>query len=454
MVGAAMAGEAPVGDLDIRSGGVVAVDTASLRAAADRLEQTAGDLDGVGELFRRAVAGMEALPHIEEIGALPRAQYAHDRAAGLAGETRAVGHKLVELAAMFETVELRAERSAAEAAGDWAAVERIDARLNTIEHEHPWAAMRASWEGLGRDGGWASALIGQAATVGTWLGPGGGLAAGLVLWGLAGAIRGTGNGTLERGARLGGAAQPVLLREMPVVVGGGAPATLAAAAGRIPTGDGSRIRVERYSMPDGTRQYAVYVRGTTGSDDDEAFDMTSNVQLYAGQQSASYEAVLEALHEAGAERGDVVHAFGHSQGAMVASRLAVEGGFDTQTLVTFGSPVDTQVGDGTLSVAVRHRDDPIAALAGGGFDAGVGAPGSFVAERTADPGVTTGDAHPFGVHGMSTYEQTAAMLDASHDPRMDPVRDRLAGLADATSVTATEYAVARVEPEPPAPVCR
>ncbi|QIG39020.1 hypothetical protein G5T42_05540 [Microbacterium sp. 4R-513] len=202
-------------------------------------------------------------------------------------------------------------------------------------------------------------------------------------------------------------------------------------------------------MPDGTRQYAVYIRGTTGDGDEgEAFDMTSNLQLYAGEQAASYQAAVAALREAGAQPGDVVHAFGHSQGAMVAAHLALEGGFDTQTLVTFGSPVDAQVGEGTLSVALRHRDDPIVALAGGGFDAGVGAAGSFVAERTVDPAVSPNDADPIRPHGMTAYEETAAMLDSSTDPRMGAVRDRLAELADATSVSVSEYAVERLPAAP------
>ena len=38
-------------------------------------------------------------------------------------------------------------------------------------------------------------------------------------------------------------------------------------------------------------------------------------------------------------------------------------------------------------MTVRHSDDPVAALAGGGHNAAVGAPGSFVAERVADTDV-------------------------------------------------------------------
>lgn len=443
-----------VGDLDIRSGGIVAVDTASLRAAADRLEQAAVGLDGVGDVFRRAAAGMEVLPRAGALGALPRCHNARARAAQLAERSRAIGGSLLELAAMFETVELRAEREAAEAAGDAAAVARIDERLAQLKHEYPGSDTRAWWEGFTRDAGWAASLVGQAGMAGSLLGPGAGLAGVALLWGFTAGLRGMGNGTLERGSRLHGPARPVVLRGAPVVAAGTAPDTLAAVAGRVPTGAVSQIRVERYVMPDGTRQYAVYIPGTTAGDEDEPFDMGSNLELYTGEQSASYGAVLEALREAGAEPGDTLHAVGYSQGAMLASRLAVEGGYDTQTLVTFGSPVDAQVPDATLSVEVRHRDDPVSALAGGGFDAGAGTPGSFVAERTADPAAGANDLDPLVAHHLPAYEQTAAMLDASSDPRMNAVRDRLALLGGATSVTVSEYSVGRADPAPTAPVCR
>ena len=123
-----------------------------------------------------------------------------------------------------------------------------------------------------------------------------------------------------------------------------APTSLADAAARIPAGGEARIRVERYTMSDGSRQFAVYVAGTqtVAPQTREPFDMDSNVELYTGERSASYEATLAALEQAGAEPGDVVHAFGHSQGAMVVAHLALEGGFDDATLVSFGSPVEAR----------------------------------------------------------------------------------------------------------------
>ena len=51
----------------------------------------------------------------------------------------------------------------------------------------------------------------------------------------------------------------------------------------------------------------------------------------------------QALRASGAAEGDVVHAFGHSQGAMIAGLTAVEGDYDVQTLVSFGSPIEAEV---------------------------------------------------------------------------------------------------------------
>ncbi len=128
-------------------------------------------------------------------------------------------------------------------------------------------------------------------------------------------------------------------------------------------------------MPDGSRQFALYVAGTqapAGFGGDDPFDELSNVQLYAGVSSASYQATLEALRQAGAQPGDVLHDFGHSQGAMITAHVALEAGYDARTHVTFGSPVEADVGGGTLSVAVAHTDDPVAALQGGGHREAVG----------------------------------------------------------------------------------
>jgi len=210
------------------------------------------------------------------------------------------------------------------------------------------------------------------------------------------------------------------------------------------------VRVEKYTIPDGRREFAVYVAGMQSQAFGryEAWDNASNTELYTGRESASYTATVEALEAAGARPGDTVHAFGFSQGAMIASHLAMEGEYDVQTLVTLGSPVEADAAPGTLSIGIRHRDDPVAALAGGGHMAAVGSSGSFVVERVYDPAVEYDDAL-LPAHRLTAYADTADLVDASSDPRVVGVEDVFARLGEASSVEVSEYGARRIVDELP-----
>ena len=170
--------------------------------------------------------------------------------------------------------------------------------------------------------------------------------------------------------------------------------------------------------------------------------------LHRASASASYDATLAALEHAGAEPGDVVHAFGHSQGAMVAAHLALEGEFDTQTLVSFGSPVEADVGDGTLSISLRHGDDPVAALAGGGHAGTVGRTGQLHrgARRPTRAGLH--DLRHARARHRSVHRDGGARWTPRTTPRMDAVREVFDELGAAASVEVTEYAAERVAAGP------
>ena len=98
---------------------------------------------------------------------------------------------------------------------------------------------------------------------------------------------------------------------------------------------------------------------------------------------------------------------------MVLGHLALEGGFDTRTLVSLGSPIEADVGPETLSVSLRHTDDPLAMATGGGHDHAVGSPGSFVAHRVADPAGGLQDV-ALPAHDAAAYTETAAC--STHRP--------------------------------------
>ena len=440
-------------DLEITGGGAVAVDTETLRRTAARFIAAREHLD---ELCRR-VGSLEMMLFAERAHAWEAAGAAaalrSRLTASLAGAT-VIADALREAAAVYELVELDARHHAAVLSADRAAVARIDRMRDALIARHPDAAAAAAearfWWTVNAPGDLVREATEVGVVVGNEISATGAIVGGAALGGLAlglGITAGVGGfGRLGPEARLTGRGRdPVVLRRVaPVETPTAAPTGLASAARRMPGGGDSRVRVERYTMADGSRQFAVYVAGmqTFGAGGDDPWDNLSNAQLYAGSSSASYEATEAALAAAGAEPGDVVHAFGHSQGAMISAHLALEGGYDVRTLVSFGSPVEADVGSGTLSVAIRHTDDPVAALAGAGHDGAVGAPGSFVVEREADSPSGLDD---LGVpaHRMMSYTDTAVLVDASSDPRMGPVRDVFAGFADAQTVDVLEFAAVR-----------
>lgn len=442
------------GDIQILGSGTVAVDTATLRQTAARF---VGAEDDLATLARRLASLQHLLVEHDTGGrdAVGSTWTLQVRLNDAIGEAEAIAHRLREAAAVYELVELNAAHQAAFLVFDGAECDRIDLLRERLMAQYPDANGDAALAAFGRAIMWPSELVRQATETGLSVGglmdPRAGIIAGVGLGSAAiafGTITGTsGSGLVARDARLaGGPASVTLRRVTPGSTSAAAPSSLVDAAARIPGGGDARVRVERYTMPDGTRQFAVYVAGTQtkiheiGGDD--PWDNASNVQLYSGRESASYTATMEALRAAGAEEGDVVHAVGYSQGAMIASHLAVESGYDVRTLVTFGPPVEADVSSSTLSVGIRHTDDPVAALSGGGHAAPVGAPGSIVVERSADPESGLHDID-LPAHSIGRYSETAAMVDASSDPRVGAVRDVFTELGSAESVRVFEYGATR-----------
>ena len=426
-------------DLDISAGGAVAVDTDTLRHAARGFDVLHADLDDVDRYLMLAADDLMVGPATSqrlgaEIDAL-RMRTAERR------ETAAeVARALRDAAAVYETVELWAERRAAELAGDDARAGLIQRRLTALHGDHPDAGIGAAMLLMRHTLTWPSDLVAQAHTTGALLSPFG--AAGLFVGGLAAGAHGTGAGRVPASARLTGAPASVAVRRT-AASSLPAPRSFADIAARMPAG-AAQVRIEKYTFTGAPAQYVVYVAGTRSSQlgGTQPFDNRSNLQLYTGQRSASYDATIAAMGDAGIRPGDVVHTAAHSQAAMVTSHLALEGTYDVRTVMTFGSPVHADVGDDVLAVTVRHTDDPVAALSGGGHAQAVGAPGSVVVERSADPDAGIDDL-TIPAHHMSAYTETAALIDQSDDPRVDGVHDLVDALAEADVVEVFEYAARR-----------
>jgi hypothetical protein len=259
-------------------------------------------------------------------------------------------------------------------------------------------------------------------------------------------IRGLGRGSVPRGGSLRGAGSPVEVWQENQESAVAPPRDLADALGRIP--DGSRVRVETYTMAHGEKAYAVYLAGTRDFSPhagEDPWDLTSDARLYLGMDASAYDAVVEALDRAGVPKGARLYLFGHSQGGLIADWLAIQGGYEPRMLVTAGSPTEAEVGPGTLSVQLRHTDDLVQALAAGGSDGRVGAAGSLVVERTGDPAPGIQDLS-VAPHHLAAYVVTARMLDAAPDPRTTRMRSVLGELRGARSVTAVEFDARRITP--------
>ncbi|RCS60686.1 hypothetical protein [Microbacterium sp. JB110] len=443
--------------IEVSSGSVIAVDPDSLRSAASGVSEASERMREIAGLAQEAAIVIGVAPNVGD----GRAMDVQSDAIGAAGRLDLLARHLRDAADAYEFVELRfrwtmitctalpgAQVAAGARLGPQAAAERdaaldgISTRWQELAETNPAALTQANrhWNA------WR-AHTGQAATD-EW----GSAANGLLppVWtGVSepdmrdamgdarGLIAAMGVGVVPMGARLIGKGDPVRVTPVQRSEATQAPATLAEAAKRIPDGDtDARIRVETYELPEGGREHVVYLAGTKGGGPD-AWDWGSNLDLYLGRRSASYNAVEQALADAGVREGETVHELGFSQGAMVGARLAAEGDYDVKSLVSFGSPVDVAGADDLLQVSVRHTDDVVPMLADGGNPAD-----GVVVEKDFDPADGIHDI-VLPAHRLDAYAETAVEIDASSDPRLDALDELFARLGTAEDVSFVEFSAQR-----------
>ena len=451
-------------DLDIRHGSVVTVDTQSVRDAADRFGLLARTIEAITLRLRLAessIAGASAgtgssTAAVASAVATGCAQ-ARRRALEAAEQSRDIERRLGRAAALYEAAELQvqlgipgADRTALLGRLDDAlaraglpfgdsrqlGLNELDSLAAARETRNRSIMMREQQEwGMGIDSGF---------------GPGIGLGG---AGGLAGAAVALAFGGMGPALGMGQAGAPgTRAKGDPVHLTGGvtetasAPADLASAIDRVPGGEGdpNRIRLEKYTFPDGHIEWAIYVAGTqNGGDATEVFDMLSNLQLYTGHPSASLQAVRDAMAAAGVQPGDALHFVGYSQGSMITADLAAERADQTATHIGLGMPQNPVLGEGTLSVELSHNDDPVSALSGADAAAGTGSDESLLISRTATPGSAEGIG--FDAHAATAYAQTARDAESSGDPRMAAPQAVFDHLAGASEVTAVSYGAVRAQ---------
>ena len=419
----------------ISSGGAIAVDTAaldaaalSLDAAAERLSDAAQDLQACD----RALSRIDTYT----LGASGSVVQAVSAISASAQTAAALASALRAASATYALVEWRIARDVAAAAGDGAGTALAEREIAAIEATWPDAAAAAdaALADARTTGGDALAQISVGALFSAVLfGP-------LALAVLVG--RSTGRGTVGPGRTVLPGGTAATLVPLPVARPTTPPRTLADAAARIPASGPARIRIEQYARPGGRPAFVVYLTGTRAFGGSDPWDLSSDGDAFSGRRSDALATVEAALTRAGARPGDELYAFGHSLGGMLAGQLEQTGVYDTRVLGTFGSPTAVDVGNDTLSAQVRHTDDPVAALAVG-HELPVGAAGSFVAERAADPALGPHDlllpAHPLDV-----YAETARAVDGAADPRVVALQQRLAMLGEDGPASVVEFGAERV----------
>ncbi|MES2169933.1 MAG: lipase family protein [Actinomycetota bacterium] len=192
-------------------------------------------------------------------------------------------------------------------------------------------------------------------------------------------------------------------------------------AGRIPDkGTTDQVRIDTYERPDGSKSYEVYIAGTRDfglGPDDQPWDMTSNLAGIEGSEAGSIVAVENAMKESGITGDSPVLITGHSQGGLVAARIASSGEYNVKGLFTLGAPAaQSAVPAGVPWIALEHSNDIVPALSGRWAHSD-----PVIVTRDVGPLELARDPHFFAVHLLPEYEKTAALTDVSGDPRVGAV---------------------------------
>ena len=221
------------------------------------------------------------------------------------------------------------------------------------------------------------------------------------------------------------------------------PRDLADALARIPDPSvaGAQVRIEKYGDT-----HVVYIAGTVDASlgaGAEPWDMSSNLAALGGDSGASEDAVRRAMVEAGIRSGDPVVIVGHSQGGILALRVAQSTDVSVTAVLTAGAPVHAmRPPDGVPVVAYEHIDDIVPALGGVVTDAQP----DLVYVR--DRGVRN-DSGPLDTllpaHRLEAYVETAQRSDGNGDPTVQRVRDEFARLSP--TGTSTLWRATRSEAE-------
>lgn len=421
--------------LTIDHGGAIAVDSDALRDVGRRIDGVASRYEDVRSAIMRAYRAILDAPGFSAQVDTVELWAAWQRVARLHEECQETASSTLLMADAYEYVELRAEAEMLSQT-DPSTAQRLmrradrlaasDERVSEMAHE-----LIARWQATRFEG-----LTGNIVTPDLYDRVFEAMAMTGVLSGL---------GKVHPGETLKGTADAVSVAPVKTSSPKGAPSGMAGAFARIPTTAGAQVAVEKYSFADGSTKFVAYLKGTQGIGwgGKEPWDLKSNFELYGEEESASYQATLDALKAAGAEAGDEVDVVAHSQSGMIAAHLSMESEFDVQVQLTAGSPVEPTLDDDQTIIQVIHPDDPVPALRGGGSPEGTGSADSAVISTQGNPFDTVEDLL-VDAHHLDTYIETAKRADDLSDPRIEAMDEFWRELDTAEVIERTEYHAERV----------
>ncbi|MET3174420.1 UNVERIFIED_ORG: hypothetical protein ABIB52_002271 [Arthrobacter sp. UYCu721] len=209
----------------------------------------------------------------------------------------------------------------------------------------------------------------------------------------------------------------------------------------------------------GQKAYVVVVPGTqTGGEvgGTNPFDEAGIVEGVGNGSAELNAAVLQALQDAGAEKGAPVVAVGYSQGGIHAMNLAADelflNEYELKYVLTAGSPVGGIVPTADVDVLhLEHRQDWVP-----GTDGTANPETRNRVTVTLTDQVDTPEGKDFGLgpgHQITHYQQAAQQVAASDDPSLMASTAVLAGVLGAGgTATATRFALSRSKRPEPQPV--
>ncbi|MGE9807410.1 hypothetical protein [Janibacter sp. G1551] len=233
-------------------------------------------------------------------------------------------------------------------------------------------------------------------------------------------------------------------------------------------GGRGRVRVVQVPRPGGGNAWIVDVPGTRAWSPvagEDPSDLTTNVWLMAGRETATMRAVEDALTAAkvagGGTDADPVLLAGHSQGGITAAALAASPTFRSRHRVTHvattGAPVARFAVPASVQVlAMEHDRDPVPRLDGRpNPDRATWVTVRRDPAADVDGAAGTGRRSAAAHHERALYARTADLVDASTDPSLRAWRDsaapflgdddrlRLDGEREPTDVVVREYTLHR-----------